>query len=221
MTASPQGLTERQPPPPDETLRPLNTITHSRMAAVLATLAVTQILMMLVTGGVGLAVHSPRIYVFHFVLGLLTALLTVLIHCIVLTYFIVTGKLVKTACEKGNLDREYMERSLRMKTRTMIMLSVALLLIVALVASGAFAALEWNRNADETGAQLAVTHFTLMIVACLLNAWVFLLEYQWISRNSALLEHVFNEYGHERDRNALPPIEPPNTPPNSAAEPGT
>ncbi len=217
MTSSPQGIAQPHPPPSGETLRPPNSVAHSRMAAVLAMLAVTQILMMLVTAGVGLAVNSPRIYFFHFTLGLLTALLTVLVHCIVLTYFIVTGKLVKTACEKGNLDREYMERSLRMKTRTMIMLSVALLLIVALVASGAFAALEWNRNADELGAQLAVTHFTLMIVACLVNAWVFLLEYQWISRNSALLRHVFDEFGREKDRAALPPNDPPNTP----ANPGT
>lgn len=172
----------------------------SRMARVVFALGTSQILMMIVTGGAGLSVRGPGSYAFHFMLGLMTALMAVLIHCVVLTYFTVTGKLVKAACEKGDLDKEYMERTLRMKTRTMFMLVIACLITVALVASGAFAALEWNRNLDEPGQRFATTHFSLMIAALLANAYAFFTEFQLIRRNSALLGHVFAEYDTRQQR---------------------
>jgi len=73
------------------------------MTRIFCTLAVIQALTLTGAYGVGVvsklrdAVQQPSdpTYIMHFALGLAAALLTLLLHCLVFTYFLGTGRWVK------------------------------------------------------------------------------------------------------------------------------
>src|SRR5215510_5759637 len=73
------------------------------MTRIFATLAILNTIALAVTYGVGVLSKlrdgvghaSDPTYVMHFSLGLATAMLTLLVHCLVFTYFLGTGRWVK------------------------------------------------------------------------------------------------------------------------------
>src|SRR3989442_609330 len=72
------------------------------MTRIFTTLAALLMVALLATFGVGLycmslelSVYKNDVYLVHFTLGLFTALGTLLVHCIIFTYFLGTGRWVK------------------------------------------------------------------------------------------------------------------------------
>jgi hypothetical protein len=76
-------------------------------------------------------------FLVHLEFGILTALFTMLAQCIVFTYFLGTTRWVKETTEAYRMPRAWVERSQACRRRAMVCAMVAILLVVATVASGA------------------------------------------------------------------------------------
>ncbi|MFO0946891.1 MAG: hypothetical protein U1D30_13260 [Planctomycetota bacterium] len=74
---------------------------------------------------------------YHFLMGLFTALFTMLVHCMVFTYFLGTNRWVKEATVAYSLDGVLLAESRRLRGRAFATAMVSMLLVVATIATGA------------------------------------------------------------------------------------
>jgi hypothetical protein len=174
------------------------------MTRIFTTLAVLLTLAFLTTFGVGLytmslevSTHKNEVYLLHFTLGLFTALAALLVHCIIFTYFLGTGRWVKEVGLAYQLpDANYPRTTRELKRSVFPPALFAMLLTIATAAAGA-------------GRQLQVwpwqIHLTLAVLAILVNLWAFRVEYRCLSQNATLIEGVLTEVERIRAERGLPP----------------
>src|SRR5438477_9391999 len=146
----------------------------TRIFATLATLNVAAFLAAFVTGLVSrLQNGGPQAddsaYVIHFVLGLVAVLGNLMVHCLVMTYFLGTGRLVKEVTLAYRLPDERWARPTRdLKRNNTPQVILAMLVTIATAAAG-------------EGSQHQVwpwwIHLTLACFTLAVNAWVFGVEY--------------------------------------------
>lgn len=74
---------------------------------------------------------------YHFLLGLFTALFTILVHCLVFTYFLGTNRWVKETARAYTLPERFERESLALRRRAFRMALVSMLLVVGTIATGA------------------------------------------------------------------------------------
>lgn len=122
----------------------------------------------------------------HFTAGVFTALFTCLVHSIVFTYFIGTGKWIKEEVAKARLKAEDwipQTKQFKMKTSPLALYSIILILITAFlgasVQNNASAALYWLHK--------SAAYLTLVF-----NIFSFYIEGKVIAENSKLLEKALN-----------------------------
>ncbi|MFO0811010.1 MAG: hypothetical protein U0746_20465 [Gemmataceae bacterium] len=147
------------------------------------------------TGGL----HSPNgsAYVLHFLLGLFTAVGTLLTHSLIFTYFLGTGRWVKEVTLAYDLpDEPWHKRTRELKRQTFPPALAAMLMGIATAAGGA-------------GVQLQgwpwLVHFSLGTATLLVNLWAFRLEYRNVTLNAATLDEVLREVDRIRAERGLPP----------------
>src|SRR5579859_5197150 len=104
-------------------------------------------------------------FLVHFNLGLFTAIGTLLVHCLIFTYFLGTGRWVKEVGIAYDLPDEPLPKQTReLKRRTFPPALFAMLITIATAAAGA-------------GAQLKAwpwpVHATLATIALAINLWAF------------------------------------------------
>src|SRR6266496_3312176 len=107
-------------------------------------------LLMLATIGVGLwhfstedRTRQNEIYVIHFVLGLCTALGILLVHCIIFTYFLGTGRWVKEVTLAYRIPDTPLHKTTReLKRATFPPALFSMLIAIAAAAAGAGAQLQ-------------------------------------------------------------------------------
>jgi hypothetical protein len=75
----------------------------------------------------------------HFLLGVFSAIVVILVNCIAMTYFIGTSRWCKEVVEKYELDGDLIRRSVSLKRRTFPWALISMLTIVAVAALGAAA----------------------------------------------------------------------------------
>ena len=145
----------------------------------------------------GQAASEDNIYLAHFGSGLAASILTLLVHCIVFTYFLGTGRWVKEVKYAYHLDDEPWPRLTReLKRRTFPFALVAMLVTIAAAASGAGQQLqEWPRQVHES----------LAVAVIGINLLVFALEYRNISINGHAIETVTALVEEIRASHHLPP----------------
>src|SRR5262245_62814321 len=81
--------------------------------------------------------RGADIYLLHFVLGLTTALTTLFVHCLVLTYFLGTGRWVKEVCIAYSLpDGNWPKMTRDIKRRNTPRVILAMLITIAAAAAG-------------------------------------------------------------------------------------
>src|SRR5689334_16818382 len=107
-------------------------------------------------------------YLIHFYLGLFGAILTLLVHCLIFTYFLGTGRWVKeVGLAYGLPDAPLPKLTRELKRRTFPPALTAMLVIIATAAAG-------------VGAQLRAwpwyIHLTLALATLLVNIWAFRIE---------------------------------------------
>jgi hypothetical protein len=133
------------------------------------------------------AVRNPYdpTYVIHFSLGLAAAVLTLLVHCLIFTYLLGTGRWVKEVTLAYSLpDVPWHKETRELKRRTFPPALAAMLVTIAAAAAGAGAQLkEWPWP----------VHATLAGLALLVNLWAYRIEYRNVNANAGVLDQVMVE----------------------------
>jgi hypothetical protein len=146
-------------------------------------------------------VHNPetRLYWYHFLCGLTTNVLTLLVHCLIFTYFLGTGRWVKEVTLAYEMPDEPLHKMTRELKRKVF--PPALYAMLFAIASGA------------TGAAAHVrvwpwyVHFTLATCTLLVNFWAFGVEFKCLRANVEVLRDVLLAVDDIRIARGLAPNE--------------
>jgi hypothetical protein len=174
------------------------------MTRIFTTLAAANGLALVATFAVGVvsflghSVRNPADPTFwvHFYLGLFTAIGTLLVHCLIFTYFLGTGRWVKEVGLAYDLPDAPLPRHTRaLKRGTFPPALFAMLITIATAASGA-------------GAQMAIwpwqVHGSLAVATLIVNFWAFAVEYRNVRANARVIEDVLREVDRIRAERGLP-----------------
>jgi hypothetical protein len=168
------------------------------MASLFRVLAALNLLALLATIAAGAASKfvDHDLYLLHFTLGLFTAIGTLLVHCLIFTYFLGTGRWVK---EVGLVYR-FPDGGLPKTTRELKRAAFPPALIAMLVTIAATAA--------GAGAQLQdwpwYVHGAMALIALAVNVWAFVLELRYLETNARVLAAVMAEVERIRAEHGLP-----------------
>jgi hypothetical protein len=172
------------------------------MTRIFSTLAAVVTLSLLVTIGFGfwsmaldVTMFKKDIYVIHFCLGLFTALGILLVHSIIFTYFLGTGRWVKEVGIAYKLPDQMLPKLTRELKREVFPAALfAMLIGIATAAAGA-------------GRQLEEWHWSIHLVLALatlgINLWAFTVEYRCVSINAGVIDAVLEEVDRIRAERGL------------------
>jgi hypothetical protein len=142
---------------------------------------------------------NTDIYLLHFVLGLTTALTTLFVHCLVLTYFLGTGRWVKEVCIAYSLpDDNWPKMTRDIKRRNTPRVILAMLITIAGAAAG---------MAAQQQAWPGWIHLALAVTTVALNLHVFWVELGNMQLNGRILDAVTTEVERMRAERGLPTSE--------------
>jgi len=167
------------------------------MTRIFTTLATIDGLLLLAGFGTGiLSKLGVSEYMLHFWLGLSAALVTLLVHCLIFTYFLGTGRWVKEVALAYRLPDEPLPRLTReLKRQTFPPALFAMLIALATAAAGTAAQLqEWPWQ----------VHAALATLTLLINFWAFAVEYRNVNTNAGVIERVLSEVDRIRAERGLP-----------------
>lgn len=160
------------------------------LGLVIADMLVLAGAMMLGWMGVG-----ARMFALHFALGLFGTIYTALMHSIVYVYFIVSGKVVGEAVERGGFDPDWAAQAKRLKMKTFRYAFLAILAVIATALVGGFITTAASGSAavdSSAGESAARWHLTLAIVSLLVQPAVAVVEYRNIGRQQQLTASVLS-----------------------------
>lgn len=157
------------------------------MSRVFASLAAANLILFLCSAVLGFfaPADSPDR---HVLLAVLSLLLACAVQVLSFTYLTVTFKVLTQAVHLGKLQPEMLEPAKDIRRRFSRSIGFLLVLIVAVVATGAAA---WRSGSARL--------FHLPAVSIFLVGWVFTHAREWtlISRNAALLDQTLTRYAVE------------------------
>jgi hypothetical protein len=174
------------------------------MTSIFTRLAAVNALLLLLSFGLGVAsklragvLHpDDPIYWYHFLAALSAEVLTLLVHCLIFTYFLGTGRWVKEVKLAYDLPDEPLPKLTRdLKRRVFPPALYAMLTAIATGMAGA-------------AAQVQVTpwllHASLATLTLVVNVWAFRIEYQCLQTNVQVLNDVMSEVDRIRSQRGLP-----------------
>jgi hypothetical protein len=175
----------------------------TRLFSILAPLNAALLLAALISGVIswwqGGSERDAEVYLLHFVLGLTTALTTLFVHCLVLTYFLGTGRWVKEVCLVYGLPDQHLPRQTRdIKRRNTPRVILAMLVTIAAAASG---------TAAQQRAWPGWVHLALVLATLAVNLHVFFVEYGNMRLNGQILDAVITDVERIRAERGLPSSE--------------
>lgn len=150
--------------------------------------AVCDTFLIIITAIVGVYVQGDLYFRQHFALGLMTTFFTCLCHCVVLTYFMATGKMIRLAIEDAPLDQNLAigaRQSQRLKLRAYAVLMPAIVFALLAAFSGAWSTVETKR---------AMLHMIVGIVSSAVQFWAFFKEYTLIDENRRVMNATFERH---------------------------
>ncbi|MFO0866493.1 MAG: hypothetical protein U0744_17915 [Gemmataceae bacterium] len=162
--------------------------------------ALASLVMLLMIAAIGVGTWSfvlklqgqrdDNLFIIHFWLGLGTALAVLLVHCIIFTYFLGTGRWVKEVSIAYRLpDDPFYKETRTLKRKTFPPALFSMLIAIATSAAGAGVMLQgWHWGMHATGAVLTI----------LINVWAFDVEYRAVSRNAVVMDLVLDEVDRRR-----------------------
>jgi len=143
-------------------------------------------------------VHNPsdQTFWYHFLFSLSAAILTLLVHCLIFTYFLGTGRWVKEVKIAYKLPDEPLPKLTRdLKRRVFPPALFAMLAAAFTGAAGAAAQVEFSRWE---------LHAALATLTLLVNFWAFWIEYDCLRINVRVLRDVMIEVERKRAARGLP-----------------
>lgn len=186
------------------------------MSRIFLSLAVLNSLALAATYALGFVVdaHAPdeaaqRLFTSHFLIGLFTAVFTLLVHSVVFTYFVGTGRWVKEIGESYPLKPDFSRRSRNLKRRAF---AWALSAMFAAIATAVFGAASDTapRLGWEGWAGLSPTHLHWLAatVTIAFNTAAYFGEFVVIRANMQLIHEVMSEVKRIRTDHGLAPDSP-------------
>jgi hypothetical protein len=170
------------------------------MTRIFTTLALVNILAFVAALGSGFWSQyqhgADSAYVVHFALGMVAVLLNLLVHCLIITYFLGTGRLVKEVTLAYQLPDERWARPTRdLKRANTPQAILAMLITIAAAAAG-----EGHRHLIWPG----WIHLVLACGAFIFTIWVFRVEYRNVAINGRILKEIISEVERIRAAHGLP-----------------
>ncbi|TWT57582.1 hypothetical protein KOR42_09440 [Thalassoglobus neptunius] len=125
----------------------------------------------------------------HFLFALAAASFALLVHAIVLTYFMGTGRWIQETSDAYHFDEAARRRNIQLKYQVLPGMMLCLILILTTGAFGAVADPASNTQMNYADK----IHFTLALTTLLANLIVNVIQYNAISLNSQLVDQVYQE----------------------------
>lgn len=168
------------------------------MQRILLALVIGYVIVIVCTGVLGFRSHDSRSFAAHFAMGLFATLYTCLVYCILLTYFVITGKLVKQAVLNGHLDEALIKQSQHPKgvITALTAVAVAITLIAAVLGV-------WANIGGEQDAIRSTYHMIAELLAVAANLAAFGMCYHLVHRNGPFLDQVLSQV--RRDQSSATP----------------
>ncbi len=179
------------------------------MTRIFVSLAWFAVVMMAATLLIGLSIddlhsdHSPEMLrwaTVHRLAGVATALVVVLVHSIVVTYFIGTSRWCKEVSEAYGLEPEFVRRGNALKRRTFPWAVMGMLAAVGVVALGAAA--DPGTGLRHT-ADWVMPHLLGALAGLAFIAWAFFIEWSNIHANHQMIADVLAEVRKIRTERGL------------------
>ncbi|GBD35608.1 hypothetical protein HRbin36_00721 [bacterium HR36] len=121
----------------------------------------------------------------HIISGLVTGIAVLLVHCLVFTYFLGTGRWIREVAEAYALAEEESLRPARqLKRQAYPSLMLAMLVTIAAIGSGA-------ATHTDPASFIGLTHPIFAVLTLLANGWAFYRQWHAIRQNQVLLERIF------------------------------
>ncbi|QDU61105.1 hypothetical protein Pan216_19590 [Planctomycetes bacterium Pan216] len=179
------------------------------MNHVILVLGATNFLLVAITAFLGLLSQPPvdanhlgdGAFLYHLPLGIFTALFTMLVNCLVMTYFLGTNRWVRETAEAYALDPRFTMRSRSCRTRSMMVIVPSILLVVATIATGA---------GTHTKVWPLWLHWVAPAVTYLFVFYAYFVEYFAVEEHIQLTDEVMVEVDRiraERGQPALSAVE--------------
>jgi hypothetical protein len=180
---------------------------------IFASLSVAATVLLVAAFVLGLMVEDPKAgtpeavaqFQYHFLAGSAGLVFAALVHAIVLTYFMGTGRWIEETSEAYRLDPSLRAQNQSLKYRAVSGMGTCLLLLIA---TGAFGA-----AADPAspvgfrgwfGLSPTAIHFTVAAATLCANALVNFWEFQAIDRNGEIVNAVLADVRRIRQEKGLP-----------------
>jgi len=136
----------------------------------------------------------------HRLSGVAAALAVVFVHSIVVTYFIGTSRWCKEVSETYRFDPSLVARSTQLKRRAFPWALMGMLAVVGVIALGAAADPATGRAGTENWVNV---HLVGALAGLAFIAWTFLVEWQNIEANQAIIADVLEEVRRIRAAHGL------------------
>ena len=146
-------------------------------------LTFSNLIALLLTIGMGYyaATASEALRGWHMLIGVMTLILCIAVHCIVFTYFMATAKWIQHAVSVKGLDAAYLGPTRSFKHQAF---PAALGAILAVFIAAIFGAATDNKIAG------VAWHHMLALTAFAINVAAAVVEYLAISRNGRLIDQI-------------------------------
>lgn len=137
---------------------------------------------------------AQRMFTIHLIAGLSSALLTLLLHSLIFTYFIGTGRWVQEVVKAYRLSESLYATSRGLKSRAFPYILGSTLLVITTAILGA---------ATDRALLDGNIHLALACLAVSFNFWSYLVEYQAVVANSALITDIMSDVTRMRRERGL------------------
>lgn len=181
------------------------------MTRIFLTLASVSTLLLVIVFVLGLSIDDPkalesqRLVSWHLMLALTGLVVATLVHAIVLTYFMGTGRWMEDVSKTYQLDESWRLESQRLKYRVLPAMSGCFLLLLTTVGFGAAADPASRLGfTGWAGLSASTVHLLVALTTVCCNVLVNVLEFQAIERNGQLVQEVLEKVREIRIARGLP-----------------
>lgn len=136
----------------------------------------------------------------HRLTGLAAALAVVFVQCIVVTYFIGTGRWCKEVVETYQLDPALIRESTLLKRRAFPWAVLAMLAVVGVAALGAAADPATGRAGTQSWADV---HLFAALGGMAFIGWTYYLAWNYVAANQRVIQRVLQQVAKVRDQRGL------------------
>jgi hypothetical protein len=177
------------------------------------TLTVVSTLLLLAAFVLGLEIGDPhslapltrKLLSYHLLISVAALIFAALVHAVLLTYFMGTSRWLEEARQAYKFDTRWSEENRRLKYRTIPVMAVCLLVLIANIPLGALAVDRAPWVLPGVGSVIpSQVHLVFSLLTLVVNLAVNAMEYRAIRRNGELIADVLGEVRRIREARGLP-----------------